>query len=154
MSRIHQNTHYGKNEYLTLTTICMLINKIFYKTSRIIFHHLLGENDIVDFFVMTRIDKLTGEFGQVESVHLRYLCAYEKLNRNKTTCYKHDFYVSWCYCSPPDKLKNIPDYVWWESNLRPLECKPNAMPTELCGQVWSTWQSTGAGLRTTPQRIC
>ena len=64
----------------SLPAVC-LSTKIFYKTSRIIFHHLLGENDIVDFFVMTRIDKLTGEFGQVESVHLRYLCAYEKLKK-------------------------------------------------------------------------
>ena len=50
-----------------------------------------------------------------------------------------------CYSeciSTPDKLEK---YAWprWESNLRPLEYQPNALPTELRGQVGSSMRYFG-----------
>ena len=64
--------------------------KLIYKSLRRVLYHSLGKNDVVDFLVVTSIDEFTGEFGQVEPVHLRYLRADEKLNKNKTKCCKHD----------------------------------------------------------------
>ena len=37
-----------------------------------------------------------------------------------------------------ESLKNMPDHGTWKSNLRPLEYKPNALPTELRGQIGSS----------------
>ena len=57
--------------------------KLIYKSLRRVLYHSLWKNDVVDFLVVTSIDEFTGEFGQVEPVHLRYLRADEKLNKNK-----------------------------------------------------------------------
>ena len=64
--------------------------KLIYKTSRRVLPHSLWKNDVVDFLVVTSIDELTGEFGQVKPVHLRYLRADEKLNKNKIKCCEND----------------------------------------------------------------
>ena len=61
-------------------------------------------------------------------IYMMVLCT--QVNKMYVNCYSE------CISTPGKREK----YAWprWDSNLRPLECEPNALPTELRGQVGSS----------------